>query len=129
MAETIPTELIERALTFAAAIDLPTAHAVCLTNKLGRRAGTPILYHTIDIPGIHEDNLVNTRLRRLSLLSRTLLNSRVLAKHVHTIKAYIDDLEGLTYMVPPPPDFLALRKLVEVGLPLDDRQNRNTGVV
>ena len=125
MAETIPTELIERALAFAASIDLPTARAVCLTNKLGRRAGTPVLYHTIDISGHYQDGLVDVRLRRLSLLSRTLLNSKTLPIHVRCIKVYLDDLEDLTYLAPPPPDLVALRKLLKEGLAVSDEQKRD----
>lgn len=49
MADTLPTELIERILGFPASVDTRTALAVCLTNRLGRGAGQPVLYHTLDI--------------------------------------------------------------------------------
>lgn len=120
----VPTELIERILEFAADIDTPTALSVCLTNKLGRRAAERTLYHTLDISGVDNDCLVDVRLRRLSLLSRTLLNNPALARHVRHIKAYIDDLDEVTYKAPPQLDHRAFDRLVK-DLAISDGQKRS----
>lgn len=103
MADTLPIELVERILSFAASIDVSTALVVCLTNRLGRRAGQPVLYHTLELPGNGEDgdtDIIIARMRKWTLLCRTVLESRHLAKHVREIRAYLHDVERLTFEAP-----------------------------
>ncbi|CZT16701.1 uncharacterized protein RCC_02536 [Ramularia collo-cygni] len=98
MANNLPTELVERILSFAATTNTRTALAVCLTNRLGRRAGHPILYHTLELPGDDGDNnagLLPIRMRSFALLCRTILGSPSLAIHVRDISAYVHDIDGL----------------------------------
>lgn len=122
MADTIPTELIERTLSFAATIDTPTCLAVCLTNKLGLGAARLVLYRDISIPGEHGDELVDERMRKWSTLCRTLLENRALARRVESLDVYLDDLNGYTFNLPPRLNEASLLKLVDEELPLTATQ-------
>jgi hypothetical protein len=104
----LPTEIIERILAFAAAVDTRTAHAVCLTNRLGRKAGTAVLYHTVQLECDDDDQVVrgyplvrsgvlwrdrmNAGLRKWSLICRTVLENRDLARHVRAINVHLIDI-------------------------------------
>ncbi|KAK4496286.1 hypothetical protein PRZ48_012266 [Zasmidium cellare] len=108
MAATISTELIESIFEYAAEIDATTAANVCLTNKLGRKIATPVLYRTIRIAAFdtnrtNDDPVIvwSLRSRRLQQLCRTLMDSPGLAKHVryidHAVDFGVDDFHADVY--------------------------------
>ncbi|KXS96509.1 hypothetical protein AC578_6299 [Pseudocercospora eumusae] len=122
MADTIPTELIERTLAYAAELDTQTCYSICLTNKLGLRVARPVLYRSIRIPGHRDDNLIDQRMHQLSLLCRTMLESRSLSRQVTELDVYVDDLDHITFKVPPAPDEAAFERLVSTGMPITPLQ-------
>ncbi|KAK5124478.1 hypothetical protein LTR85_001695 [Meristemomyces frigidus] len=88
MAAELPTELIEHIFTLANQGDKPTLAAICITNKLGRRAVTPIMYQSV---GIAEQQYEPAeRTHRLQLLCRTLLENPRLAAIPTGVKHKID---------------------------------------
>lgn len=89
MARTLPTELIELVFSSVDGTQRKTLANICLTNKLGYRAATPVLYRRQGFATPHSDQ--NTCTTRLLLQCRTLLFNRTLVNDVLEIEHARDD--------------------------------------
>lgn len=70
------------------------------------------------IKELRGDEYIHNRLRRLSLLCRTLSENWGLARRARTLEIYLDGLEGVTVELPPVLDVGCLRMMVEADLGL-----------
>lgn len=91
-------------------------------SRYGRKIATRALYRNISITGPCSDHGIEDRMRRMSLLCRTLSENRALARQIRTLDVYLDVLDGVVLHLPPPLDVNCLRMMVEADLGLTSAQ-------
>jgi hypothetical protein len=82
----MPNEIVEYIFSLIDPADSVTCAAVCRTGAIGRKAATPLCYHTV---GVTRRKLSSREhIRKLCLLIRTLLENPRLASYVKTYQHF-----------------------------------------